>query len=165
MGEGIPPAPIVDIYLTNFVFNDKTKQKKCKALLDTGSDFTLVPTKLAYDVDAHFLGRSKTAKLFGVGGGSISYIPCCIGIVFDNRYFPNVDVLACHEEDLEKNLYFDLDTRNNPPYQILMGRDFLNQHKLKFDGSNLEFSVTKVTSRHPKAVELASPVPLLHRQN
>ncbi len=164
MGEGIPYAPILNLTLTTPIINCSKQQILCKGFLDTGCDFTLIPISLASKAGAKFTGRRTETTLVGVGGASIKYINCTVGVILNSDYYSYIDMLACPDEDIYGRLATTNTLENTNFYDLLIGRDFINQFSIKLDGNNLTFTITKPTTLHPKVSELSSPASLSQGQ-
>jgi len=119
----IPAIPLISVQLTT-PGQYRATQLECQAILDTGSDCTLVPIPLLVQVNAQIAGRSIRIP---VGGSLTIGIPYYVGLIFDSYTHPVIRVFGCPVDDIGEIL--------------LIGRDLMNQYRIEFNGSNLTFTI------------------------
>jgi hypothetical protein len=95
-----------------------------QAILDTGSDCTLIPFDFLAKVKAQVSDR---AIRIPVGGNVALAVPYLVGLVFDSYTYPVHQVYGCAMEDIGELL--------------IVGRDILNLHRIEFDGLQQIFTV------------------------
>jgi hypothetical protein len=95
-----------------------------QAILDTGSDCTLVPFDFLAKVKAQVCDR---AIRIPVGGTVALAVPYLVGLVFDHHIYPVHQVYGCSVETIGELL--------------IVGRDILNLHRIDFDGPRQQFTV------------------------
>lgn len=95
-----------------------------QAILDTGSDCTLVPFDFLAKVKAQVCDR---AIRIPVGGTVALAVPYLVGLVFDRHIYPAHQVYGCSVDTIG-----DL---------LIVGRDILNLHRIDFDGPRQQFTV------------------------
>lgn len=114
----ISPIPIVRISINN---SRNNKYLQHDAILDTGSDVTLIPISIISKLNPPKIGRVKiTKKPQGLGGREIGILPHRIKLGFSDRTLINVKVWSCSDRNLEGC--------------IILGRNFLNRYEITFDG-------------------------------
>lgn len=94
------------------------------AILDTGSDCTLIPFDFLTKVNAQVSDR---AIQIPVGGKVALAVPYLVGLVFDRNTYPVHQVYGCSMESIGELL--------------IIGRDILNLHRIEFDGPGHSFTV------------------------
>lgn len=114
-----PPAPIL---IVAFALRDESPvMRNIKALVDTGADTTLVPTRLIEDLDApyQYSGMMRAFVSDSLRRVSVHTIDILIG----NIRFPAIDVIS-----------------DDAGEQVILGRNFLNKMRIVLDGpkSSLE---------------------------
>ncbi|MBZ8180257.1 hypothetical protein [Oscillatoria salina] len=119
----IPAIPLIKVQLFTPGLTPTTKLD-CEAILDTGSDCTLIPLPLLVQVNAQISGRAINIP---VGGSKTIGIPHYVGMIFDNNSHPVLRVFGCPIDDIGEI--------------ILIGRDLMNQYRIEFDGVNLTFTI------------------------
>jgi hypothetical protein len=95
-----------------------------QAILDTGSDCTLVPFDFLSEVKAQVSDR---AIRIPVGGKVALAVPYLVGLVFDRHNYPIHQVYGCSVDTIG-----DL---------LIVGRDILNLHRVDFDGPRQQFNI------------------------
>ncbi len=96
----------------------------CSAILDTGSDCTLIPIPLLQRVNARIVGKAIRVPVCGVAASAIPYV---VGMFFDQHHISALKVFGCAETDIDG--------------MPLIGRDVMNRYRIEFDGPKLEFEV------------------------
>ena len=121
-GEYDPPRPMI---LADISSHDRRREQSAQlALLDTAADCSLLPLSLA---DALHLKPNHSEQLrIRTAGEDILVLPTCMVRV-------RIGQLAMTR--LKIIVHPDL------PY-ILLGRDFLNQYRILFDGPDLKISIS-----------------------
>ena len=128
--DNISPIPIVRISINNLRNN---KYLQHDAILDTGSDVTLIPLSIIGKLNPPTIGRGKIIKKpQGLGGREIGILPHRIKLGFSNRSLINVKAWSAVDRDLENC--------------IILGRNFLNRYKITFDGINNKLIVHCIAS-------------------
>lgn len=117
------PIPIVRVSINNLRNN---KYFQHDAILDTGSDVTLVSISIISKLEPPRIGRVKI-KPKGLGGKEIGIAPHRINLGFTESEVIKVKVWSCVDRDLEEF--------------IILGRNFLNRYKITFDGINNKFII------------------------
>jgi hypothetical protein len=123
LAPGIPPIPILPIQLSAPEAKQGL-QLTTSAILDTGSDCTLLPIPLLQRVQAQITGN---AIKIPVGGNVALAIPYVVGIGFDQRSLVSFPVFGCAVAELGE--------------MPIIGRDLMNGYKIEFDGVQLEFTI------------------------
>jgi hypothetical protein len=95
-----------------------------QAILDTGSDCTLVPFDFLAKVKAQVCDR---AVRIPVGGIVALAVPYLVGLVFDRHTYPVHQVYGCSVDTIG-----DL---------LIVGRDILNLHRADFDEPRQQFTI------------------------
>lgn len=119
----IPPTPIRPIQ----VGSPGTEERfslNISAILDTGSDCTLIPIPLLQRVSAQITGN---AIKIPVGGNVALAIPYAIALSFDQYKLAAFPVFGCSIPELGE--------------VPLIGRDLMNGYKIEFDGPQGEFTI------------------------
>lgn len=88
-----------------------------QAILDTGSDCTLIPFDFLAKVKAQVSDR---AIRIPVGGNVTLAVPYLVGLGFDGYTYPVHQVYGCPMENIGELL--------------IVGWDILNLHRIEFDG-------------------------------
>ena len=123
LGSGIPAIPIVPVELATPGLAP-LRRLACQAILDTGSDCTLVPLPLLMRVNAQVADRSTK---IAVGGRLAVAIPHEVGISIDRHTQLVFRVFGCPVDDIG-----DL---------LLIGRDWMNLYHIEFKGPDLTFTI------------------------
>lgn len=97
--ENISPIPIVRISINNLRNNQYLQHD---AILDTGSDVTLIPVSIINKLSPPKIGRGKiTTKPHGLGGQVIGILPYRIQLGFSDRTLIRVKAWSCRDDDLD----------------------------------------------------------------
>jgi hypothetical protein len=119
----IPPIPILPIQIgapgTNQGF-----RLTLSAILDTGSDCTLMPIPLLHRVGAQVTGRTVKIPVCGYVALAVSY---SISLSFDQYELPFFPVFGCSVSELGE--------------MPILGRDLMNLYRIEFDGVQSEFTI------------------------
>ncbi len=119
----IPPIPLISVQLKS-PSNPSSQSVDCQAILDTGSDCTLVPIPFVTSINGKVLDSSIRIPM---GGKMTLGIPYEVGLIFDRYNYPKIQVFACPVEDIGELL--------------IIGRDLMNQHRIEFNGRDLTFTI------------------------
>ena len=114
-----PPAPALEIRLINPATG--VYSVYYHAILDTGSDMTMIPTKM---LTAMRLPTMRSESVSGLWGGHSITKVYLVDIEVGGRLFSGVEVLSNPKEK-----------------QILIGRDVSNQLRLLLDGPDLSTEI------------------------
>ena len=114
-----PPAPFIHVSLK--CLETGKSVDNLAALIDTGADRTVIPASLA---DVLALVPLEELRVAGLAGQVFSVSSYMVELSI-RSLLPQKVVLIAHEEE---------------PY-ILLGRDVLNQHRLRLDGPGLAFEI------------------------
>jgi hypothetical protein len=120
---GIPAIPIMSLMIATPGL-DPELSFEVQAILDTGSDCTLVPFDFLAKVKAQVSDR---AVRIPVGGIVALAVPYLVGLVFDRHTYPVHQVYGCSVDTIG-----DL---------LIVGRDILNLHRADFDGPRQQFTI------------------------
>jgi hypothetical protein len=123
LGETIPPFPILPIELFSPI-SEKSLTCQTPAILDTGSDCTLVPLDLLMKVKARAIDRAIRVPVCGV---STLAIPYAVGLKFDRYTISACIVLGCPGEVIDN--------------MMLLGRDIMRRYRIEFDGERSAFTI------------------------
>ncbi len=121
----VPLAPILKVALLS-PMQDNTRVYELDALLDTGSDVTLIPLEAISVLRLSIL--ADRVPIVGVGGGTTIGFPCRVNLQFGERTFSLTKVVGCEAAAI------------GVKGQMIIGRDILNQFCIKFDGKRQRFS-------------------------
>jgi hypothetical protein len=124
LSSEIPPIPIVPLELIKPGRFDGALSVVGQAILDTGSDCTLVPIPWLMQVQAQVADRSMRIP---VGGQVTVAIPYEVGLRFDRHRHFVFRVYGCPVEEIGE--------------MALVGRDLLNLYRVEFDGVAGVFSI------------------------
>jgi hypothetical protein len=116
LGSEIPPMPIVPLELIK-PGRFEGESVVGQAILDTGSDCTLVPLPWLIQVQAQVADRSLRIP---VGGQVTVAIPYEVGLRFDRYRHFVFRVYGCPVDEIGD--------------MALVGRDLLNLYRVEFDG-------------------------------
>lgn len=119
----IPPIPLLSVQLATPGIEPR-KTIDTQAILDTGSDCTLVPLPLLMQVNARIIGRSIRVP---VAGNNAIAIPHLVGLQFDQYGSVGIEVFGCPIDNIGELL--------------IIGRDVLNRYRIEFDGQSLTFTI------------------------
>ena len=119
----VPRIPLISVQLKTPGVNNPAIVT-CEAILDTGSDCTLVPFPFLTKVQAKIAGTKINIP---VGGSQTIAVPYYVGFVFDSYNHPVFRVFCCPQNDIGE--------------VILIGRDLMNQYRIEFDGINRTFTI------------------------
>jgi hypothetical protein len=123
LGSAIPPIPIVPLELIK-PGRFEGESIVGQAILDTGSDCTLVPLPWLIQVQAQVADRSLRIP---VGGQVTVAIPYEVGLRFDRYRHFVFRVYGCPVDEIGD--------------MALVGRDLLNLYRVEFDGVAGVFSI------------------------
>jgi hypothetical protein len=123
LSSGIPAIPIMPVTIATPGLNPDISLE-LQAILDTGSDCTLIPFDFLAKVHAQVCDR---AIRIPVGGETALAVPYLVGLVFDCQAYSVHQVYGCPMENIGKLL--------------IIGRDILNYHWIEFDGLQQIFTV------------------------
>jgi predicted aspartyl protease len=121
-----PPAPVLDIRFS--APREPAEAQVYPALIDTGSDFTLVPLDMLKQIDAP---ESRPAQVRGLWSDPHEITLYIVDIHLENGVLPSVEVIG---------------TENSSDIEIILGRNILNRLILLLDGRGLQ---TEVLERRP----------------
>ena len=132
-----PPAPMADVKITTSLTStidlpiEKTPVKKIRALLDTGSEISVVPQRLVAELEEELgdkltYGFSVVNTLTGQ-----QYRKTCSLQVVDDRH-------KCFTHT--RNIAFVVDDGE----VAILGRNFLSAYRLVFDGPNQKWGALPV---------------------
>jgi hypothetical protein len=119
----IPSIPLLSVQLAAPGLEPK-RTIETQAILDTGSDCTLVPLPLLMQVGARVIGRSIRVP---IAGNHAIAIPHLVGLQFDQYGFAGVEVFGCPVDEMGELL--------------IIGRDVMNRYRIEFDGERLMFTI------------------------
>lgn len=125
--EKFPPAPILEIGLS--APRGSVGAQRNSALIDTGSDFTLVPLDLLKAIDAP---ESRPARVRGLWSKSQGVTLYYVDIHLEQVILSGVEVVGV-EDSVDA--------------EIILGRNVLNRLILLLDGHALE---TDILERRPR---------------
>ena len=117
--EIVPPAPFCDIRVAH---TDIPHPVTLNALLDTGSDMSFIPVKVADELELQFLG---TGIVEGISGEGVSRPIFYALISVDHSPWGELEVMGWHTDF------------------ALLGRDILNQYHITLDGPNLTLTISR----------------------
>lgn len=125
--EGKSAIPIVRLYFEN------PDDASCKtntefAVLDTGSDITIVPYTLISEIKIRELISTQPVSIKGFGRESMG-APYLVKVGFSEHHCIYAKVFAIPDDILDN--------------QIIVGRDILNLHVITFDGPKLTFTISE----------------------
>ena len=113
-----PPAPYCGALVSNF---DSSRQATLEALLDTGSEISLIPLNVARRLGLRYQG---TGQVQGITGERVARHIFQAFISIDQNTTRETDVMAWNEES------------------VLLGRDILNHYHITLDGPNLTLTIS-----------------------
>ncbi len=119
----IPPIPLISLALKTPQVNSDSFVK-CQAILDTGSDCTLIPLPMVIKVKGK---ASKGTIRIPFSGQMVLGIPYEVGLIFDGYEYSSFQVFACSVEEMGE--------------LTIIGRDLMNHHRIEFNGQDLSFTV------------------------
>ncbi|GAP95301.1 hypothetical protein [Leptolyngbya sp. NIES-2104] len=123
LDSNIPPIPLLSVHLATPGLEPR-RTIETQAILDTGSDCTLIPLPLLMQVNARIIGRSMRIP---VAGNNAIAIPHLVGLQFDQYNLAGIEVFSCPIDDIGELL--------------IIGRDLMNRYRIEFDGQNLAFTI------------------------
>ena len=123
VSDKVPQIPLISIQLKTPELNNPAIVN-CEAILNTGSDCTLVPFPFLTKVQAKIAGTKINIP---VGGSQTIAVPYYVGVAFDRYTIPVFRVFGCPQNDIGEI--------------SLIGRDLMNQYRIEFDGINLTFTI------------------------
>lgn len=123
LSSDIPPIPLLSVQLKTPGLQPR-RSIAAQAILDTGSDCTLVPLPLLMQVNARIIGRSIQVP---IAGNNAIAIPHAVGLQFDQYSYAGLEVFGCSIDDIGELL--------------IVGRDVMNLYRIEFDGQSLVFTV------------------------
>ena len=124
--DGRSAIPIVNLYFQNFDNPLLSAIADC-AILDTGSDLTLVSFSIISSLQAKLIKRKKSVPFKGLSR-EIEGIPYRVKVSFDHKEYFNVLVLAVADCELNG--------------ETIIGRNILNRYTINFDGRNQVFTIS-----------------------
>ena len=124
--ENKSPIPVIDLYFQNFDNPLIITIADC-AILDTGSDVTLVSFSTISKLQAKGLRRKELVPFKGLSR-EIEGIPYRIKFSFDNDKYFNVLVLAVPDCELNG--------------ETIIGRNILNRYEINLDGRSEVFTIS-----------------------
>jgi hypothetical protein len=123
LGTEIPPIPLMPLELVK-PGRFESESIVGQAVLDTGSDCTLIPIPWLVQVQAQVADR---AIKIPVGGRVSVAIPYEVGLRFSQYRHLVFRVYGCPVEDIGET--------------ALIGRDLLNLYRVEFDGTKGLFTI------------------------
>jgi hypothetical protein len=125
--EGKSAIPIVELYFEN-PDNPFFKTNTKLAVIDTGSDITIIPYTIISEIRVRDLISTQPINIKGFGRESIG-APYLVKVGFskDNLIYAKVFVIP---DDVLDN-------------QVIIGRDILNLYVITFDGPKLIFTISE----------------------
>lgn len=114
-----PAAPYCGALISNF---DRSRQVTIEALLDTGSEISLMPLNIARRLGLRYLGMGGVE---GVSGERVARHIFQAFVSIDQNAPRETDVMAWNED------------------LALLGRDILNRYHITLDGPNLTLTITR----------------------
>ena len=122
--QKFPPAPVLEIRLS--APREAERTDPLTALVDTGSDFTIVPLEHLLRVNAP---ESRSAQVRGLWGEAHSVTMYLVDLSFGNLTLPGIEVIGDNQET-----------------ETILGRNVLNRLILLLDGNLLQ---TDILARRP----------------
>ncbi len=113
-----PPAPMLEVTVGNIVHS--RRRTAAPALLDTGSDITAIPQKLADTLQLYPIGRLRLEDLQAETTPVLTY---AVQLTVTDLIVPRLEVILT-----------GLDC-------VVLGRDVLNRCYLLFNGPDLTFDI------------------------
>jgi predicted aspartyl protease len=107
-----PPAPALEVRLLNPVSGERTPYQH--AILDTGSDTTIVPVELLYFLEVKSF---RQQRVLGLWGGEAMVDLYYVNFEISGSLFTRIEVIGSDTES-----------------EILIGRNLCNQLRLLLDG-------------------------------
>lgn len=107
-----PPAPALEVRLLNPISRQRTSYQH--AILDTGSDITVVPGNLIYFLEVKSF---RQQQVLGLWGGKAMVDLYYVNFEIDGSLFTRIEVIGSDAES-----------------EILIGRNLSNQLRLLLDG-------------------------------
>lgn len=123
--KGRSAIPVVNLYLQNLDNPLLCATSDC-AILDTGSDVTLVSFSIISKLQAKLIQKKKLIPFRGLGR-EIEGIPYRIRVSFDNNEYFSALVLAVADLELDG--------------ETIIGRNILNRYLITLDGRNEVFTI------------------------
>jgi hypothetical protein len=122
-GDNIPACPRMDVTISH-PEDTNIRRTINRAILDTGSDITIVRIDILHALPLSPTGRVK--KIVGIKAvKEILILPYEVGISFWKYAIPSFSIFG--SPDIAEDM--------------ILGRDFLNQYRINFDGPNLIFQI------------------------
>lgn len=107
-----PPGPALEVRLLHPVSGKRSSYQH--AVLDTGSDTTVVPTSLLFSLDVKSF---RQQRVLGLWGGEAMVALYYVNFEINGRLFTKIEVVGSDSEP-----------------EILIGRNLSNQLRLLLDG-------------------------------
>ncbi|MEB3295217.1 MAG: hypothetical protein VKJ24_18845 [Synechococcales bacterium] len=123
LGDEIPSIPIISLELMQ-PGRFEVRSLLVSAILDTGSDCTIVPIPCLLKVNAQIADRPFRIP---VGGQLSLAIPYEVGLRFDRFRHYVFRVYGCSAEEIGE--------------MALIGRDLMNLYRIEFDGEREIFTI------------------------
>jgi Retroviral aspartyl protease len=123
--EGRSSIPILNIYLHNPI-NHQLSTNFDFAILDTGSDITIISYEIVSKLQLRPIGSQKYTSFRGLGRETQG-IPYLINLSFDNRDYISSKVIAVPDDILQG--------------EAIIGRNILNRYAITFNGPKLVFTI------------------------
>jgi hypothetical protein len=124
--EGKAAIPIVKLYFQN-PGNPSFSASTDFAVVDTGSDVTIVSYTIISKLQVRSLVDTQTIKIKGFGRESVG-VPYLVKVGFSNNNCIYSKVFAVADDVLDD--------------QVILGRDILNLYVINFNGPNLTFTIS-----------------------
>jgi predicted aspartyl protease len=121
--EYFPPAPVLKVSIA--IPEESSTTREFSALVDTGSDGTLVPTSILDDFDLPISYMTNVRSHFGESLHSAPVYKVDL-ILFNSVRLPSIEIVGDDFGD-----------------RIILGRNVLNLLKLNLDGPGKTISVAK----------------------
>lgn len=123
--DNISPIPIVIVYFRNPSNHFLSTTFNC-AILDTGSDITIVSYEIVSQLQLRSVDGKKTIPFRGLGGEAQG-IPFLLELSFDNQNYIKSRVIAVPNDVLKG--------------ELIIGRNILNRYLITFNGPKLVFKI------------------------
>jgi hypothetical protein len=124
--EGKAAIPIVELYFEN-PGNPSFTTSTNFAVVDTGSDVTILPYTIINKLQVRSLVGTQTIRIKGFGRESVG-VPYLVKVGFSKNNYIYSKVFAVADDVLDN--------------QVILGRDILNLYVVTFNGPNLTFTIT-----------------------